>query len=140
MVSYEVLDMIFLNLFDRLIKKKDVYYKYSTEEQFTGEYWIDGKKIYCKTISFDFPSSTSLTTLSTAHNISNFNELIKYEAKWYDTSDTRWYFISRYDLNTDATIKFGVTATNFVAITSVTNWNSRTSNRYVTIFFTKTTG
>ena len=26
------------------VKQKDVYFKYSTDEQWTGEYWIDGKK------------------------------------------------------------------------------------------------
>ena len=32
------------------LRKKDVYFKYSTEEQWTGEYWLDGKKIYSKVI------------------------------------------------------------------------------------------
>ena len=32
------------------VKQKDVYFKYSTDEQWTGEYWLDGKKIYTKTI------------------------------------------------------------------------------------------
>ena len=33
------------------VKQKDVYFKYSTDEQWTGEYWLDGKKIYCKVVS-----------------------------------------------------------------------------------------
>ena len=32
------------------LRKKDVYFKYSIEEQWTGEYWLDGKKIYSKVI------------------------------------------------------------------------------------------
>lgn len=32
------------------LQKKDSYFKYSLDEQFTGEYWIDRKKIYKKTI------------------------------------------------------------------------------------------
>lgn len=32
------------------LQKKDIYFKYSLEEQFTGKYWIDGKKIYKKTV------------------------------------------------------------------------------------------
>lgn len=31
---------------------------YSTEEQWTGEYWIDGKKIYRKTIVQNIESSS----------------------------------------------------------------------------------
>lgn len=27
------------------------YFQYSTEEQFTGKYWLDGKMIYCKGFS-----------------------------------------------------------------------------------------
>lgn len=44
-----------IKLFDLLngtrLRKKNVYFQYSTEEQFTGEYWIDGKKIYTRTFS-----------------------------------------------------------------------------------------
>lgn len=35
---------------DGTIEKDSVYFRYLTDEQFTGEYWIDGKKIYQKTI------------------------------------------------------------------------------------------
>lgn len=45
---------------------------YSTEETFTGKYWIDGKKIYRKTI-------TGITSTGTkSHNISNFGEIIDF--------------------------------------------------------------
>lgn len=33
------------------LQRKDTYFQYSTSEQFTGEYWVDGKKIYCKTLT-----------------------------------------------------------------------------------------
>ena len=42
--------MKFIKFFGNKVRKKDVYFKYSTEEQFTGEYWINGVKIYCKVI------------------------------------------------------------------------------------------
>ena len=32
------------------LRKKNVYFQYSTSEQFTGEYWVDGKKIYMRYI------------------------------------------------------------------------------------------
>ena len=52
--------MKFIKFFGNKVRKKDVYFKYSTEEQFTGEYWIDGKKIYCKVISVSAVSYTHL--------------------------------------------------------------------------------
>lgn len=42
------------------VKQKDVYFRYSNDEQWTGRYWVDGKKIYNKVIvcnasnQFDF--------------------------------------------------------------------------------------
>jgi len=47
-----------------------VSYNYSTEEIFTGKYWIDGKKIYRKII--DFQRLPNATTKIIPHNISNF--------------------------------------------------------------------
>lgn len=38
--------MAFVDFFGNFVRKKDVYLKYSTNEQWTGEYWIDGHKIY----------------------------------------------------------------------------------------------
>lgn len=44
-----------IKLFDLLngtrLRKKNVYLQYSNQEQFTGDYWIDGKKIYCRGFS-----------------------------------------------------------------------------------------
>ena len=58
--------MKFIKFFGNKVRKKDVYFKYSTEEQFTGEYWIDGKKIYCKVISVSGFTKDKYV----AHNIS----------------------------------------------------------------------
>lgn len=44
---------------------------YSTEETFTGKYWIDGKKIYRKVINFQ--GLPNATTKEVPHNISNFD-------------------------------------------------------------------
>ena len=32
------------------LRKKNVYFQYKEEETFTGEYWVDGKKIYSRYI------------------------------------------------------------------------------------------
>lgn len=54
------------------IKKKDVYFKYSTDEQWTGEYWIDGKKIYCKVVYVSGFTKDKYV----AHNISNLHRIL----------------------------------------------------------------
>lgn len=34
------------------LQRKDTFFQYSTEEQFTGEYWLDGKKDLSKILQF----------------------------------------------------------------------------------------
>ena len=59
---------------------------YSTSEQDTGCKWIDGKKIYKKTISLgNLPNAT---TKSVAHNISHLNLPVKIEGFAYCPSPT----------------------------------------------------
>ena len=47
---------------------------YSTEEKFTGKYWIDGKRIYRKVVSVSNKEISSAASISTG--ITNLNELI----------------------------------------------------------------
>ncbi|WP_270440191.1 hypothetical protein [Faecalibacillus intestinalis] len=54
------------------VKQKDVYFKYSTDEQWTGEYWLDGKKIYCKVVSVRGFTKDKYV----AHNISNLHRVL----------------------------------------------------------------
>lgn len=56
------------------IEKKDIYFKYSTEEQFTGDYWIDGKKIYVKSYNLG-----TINAFKKIENIANFDRNIRYE-------------------------------------------------------------
>lgn len=49
-------------------------FHYSTNEQFTGKYWIDGKKIYQKTV--DFGALPNATSKSVNHNIGNLNKIL----------------------------------------------------------------
>ena len=60
------------------LRKKDVYFKYSTEEQFTGEYWIDGKKIYTKVIKATGVLSKAETS-NIKHDIINLSEFVDYD-------------------------------------------------------------
>ena len=61
-----------IDFFGNVVRKKDVYFKYSTDEQWTGEYWIDGKKIYCKVVSVSGFTKDKYV----AHNISNLHRIL----------------------------------------------------------------
>lgn len=100
---------------DRL-QRKDTYFQYSTREQFTGEYWIDGKKIYSKTYSVTVTSSTGTTkTYDITHNIANIstiwvdlnNSFLKrpngdtIPLNYYDNSNNRFNcYFNNYDKKT----------------------------------------
>lgn len=70
--------MSFIDFFGNKVRKKDVYFKYSTEEQFTGEYWIDGKKIYTKVIKETGVLSKAETS-NIKHDIINLSEFVDYD-------------------------------------------------------------
>ena len=64
--------MSFIDFFGNVVRRKDVYFKYSTDEQWTGEYWIDGKKIYCKVVYVSGFTKDKYV----AHNISNLHRIL----------------------------------------------------------------
>ena len=67
---------------------------YSTEEQFTGKYWIDGKKIYRKVLQFTYTSAgthnESLSDLDFDYiTIKDFQcKTGKFRLKFYGSSDS----------------------------------------------------
>lgn len=130
--------MIFLNLFNRLVKRKDVYFKYSTSEQFTGSYWLDGKKIYQKTIQW-----TNLTVgkSTIALNTPNILNVVDYSIIAKSGNSRLFYkFPSVYYESGSAGIfydtYFSMTVDNITAFSS-TSWDGYTF--YATIRYTKTT-
>jgi hypothetical protein len=67
-----------------------VYDSYSFEEQWTGNYWIDGKKIYKKTIYIEsLPDNTNLYVY---HNIINIKNVVKANGFWFDGDGVWAYF------------------------------------------------
>ena len=60
---------------------------YSTEEQDTGLTWIDGKKIYQKTVVYDGVIPYVNGGYEVAHNITDLNEVISWEGSLYDPGD-----------------------------------------------------
>ena len=107
---------------------------YSTSEQDTGCKWIDGKKIYKKTISCGGGSNKNKAV---NHNISNLSRTIKIEGQAYDgsvcisipftaTGDGVSSSIQVYVSSTQIVINFGVDRSNLIEM-------------YVTLYYTKTT-
>lgn len=83
--------MKFIKFFGNKVRKKDVYFKYSTEEQFTGEYWVNGVKIYCKVILVSgFDSKDKYVP----HNISDLYRVLSCDL-FMKTSDETNHMIPR---------------------------------------------
>lgn len=131
--------MIFLNLFNRLVKRKDVYFQYSTSEQFTGDYWLDGKKIYQKTIQWTSLAVGKSTIALNTPNILNIVDysviaksgvsklFYKFPSVYYDSGTSGTFYDTYFSLGE-----------NVITAFNSTSWNGYTF--YATIRYTKTTG
>lgn len=126
--------MIFLNLFDRLIKQKDVYFKFSTDEQWTGEYWLDGKKIYTKTIE-----DTQANFINGVnHGISNIGSYrtVDFNNSFWKVSDSMIYQLGNYESSV-AFITPKYISNTIIKIAVGSSWNG--GSLAITIRYTKTT-
>lgn len=83
----------------------------STDEHWTGKYWIDGKKIYEKIITWT-GLNVGVSTIN--HSISNLNEFIDYEVTcsngedfyrfpvvYYSGGNTGTFYVTYFILNVD---------------------------------------
>ena len=104
---------------------------YSTSEQDTGCKWIDGKKIYKKTVFF---SSVASGDVNSAHGISDISLVIKHEA-FFISGGSYIAFPSLVNTN----------GGNYFAIWNITPTSIHTFSSiplqdfYVTLWYTKTT-
>lgn len=108
-------------------------FTYSTEEQWTGDYWIDGKKIYTKTVAVDFSNNINIIP----HGIASFGSLLNWQIRWYDTMDKNWRYGNRRDNNDICIVLSAVSATDITIKAAGTSWQTRTKDRYVTLRYTK---
>ena len=107
---------------------------YSTEEQWTGQRWIDGKKIYQKTI--DCGACPNSTVKSVAHNISNINDIIDVRGC---TKIGTTYFSLPYVDRTNAANNLGVYANETTVYVTAGIDRSAMTPTYITLEYTKTT-
>lgn len=60
------------------IDSKEVFSQYNTQEQWTGKYWVDGKKIYEKTIDIGtLPNYAVSGTKHVSHGIKPLNRIVE---------------------------------------------------------------
>lgn len=100
---------------DGLAKPVD-YFQYSSEEQFTGKYWLDGKKIYIRTLEINDQSQK--------HGLNNVSTIVGFEAFKYSSST-----YGRIDVSKDITIQ-----SESIYLTCSADYTI-----YLTIRYTKTT-
>ena len=107
---------------------------YSLDEKWTGGYWIDGKKIYKKTINFGaLPNNT---TKNVAHNILNLDNVIDVSG-WTFALSQGWFPLP-FASTGSYPIEVKVTATNVAVVTTIDR--SGIGTCYITLYYTKTTG
>lgn len=117
--------MAFVDFFGNFVRKKDVYLKYSISEQRTGEYWIDGQKIY--QVSCNLGTINAFKKIT---NIPNFDRVVRFE---YSTRENDKFS----GVNGTANIDLFVTTGSDVYV----NTNGKTKYDVVlTLWYTKTTG
>ena len=77
------------------IEKNNIYFKYSENEQWTGEYNYDGKKIYIKTASFITSSSNVGAWASTGIILANMYRVL--DIRGYSDDGTQFNTYPRYE-------------------------------------------
>ena len=127
--------MSFIDFFGNVVRKKDVYFKYSTDEQWTGEYWIDGKKIYCKVLLVSgFESEDKYV----AHNISDLYRVLSCDL-FMKMSDGTNHMMPRAHKDDDHDgISIQVTKTNLILQVGQSNGFSNATG-YAILKYIKTT-
>lgn len=109
---------------------------YNENEVDTGIYWVNGSKVYQKTI--DFGALPNNTTKNVAHNISNLGYIIEMKGTAHSTGSG--YTIPLEDLDADAGFNGNVRLyanDTYVTIKTKSNQSSY-DETYVTLLYTKT--
>lgn len=104
---------------------------YSTEEQYTGKKWIDGKKIYQKSYSREGAISTSGTVIDT---IDDLYELINVDLVTCGTQRDLWLSTSSSSNNYSMRVEY-IIASHDIRLRTDSNWTNPKVN--VTIYYTK---
>ena len=111
---------------------------YSTSEKWTGKYWIDGKKIYSKSVTYNFPNSYSSQTLSIPIILTNIDSTINIYGTYKSGSGI--YSVPLATGSGDVgIISFGKIDSTSIQVRIGGTQSFSNSIFYVTIEYTKTT-
>ena len=107
---------------------------FSSDEQFTGEYWLDGKKIYRKTIYARIGSPNDNNTVNIAHGISNIGDYrtLDFSNSYWVAGDGMWMFNTAEQNQYMRFIRINLT---HFSIQPSTSWSGNYG--YFTIRYTK---
>lgn len=106
---------------------------YSTTEIDTGTTWVDGRKIYKKTVSTGTLPNNTTSTIS--HGISNLFKIIKPIEGWALDGITQSYISIPFASANNVNVSVVVVADN-ITIRSEGDWSSYTES-YITLYYTK---
>lgn len=76
---------------------------YSTEEQWTGKYWIDGNKVYIKVLTGTTPSSSGDADVFDL-SACNIGTIIKLDIMYYYLPSKTWHKANGHIHNNTATL------------------------------------
>lgn len=107
---------------------------YSTDEQDTGLKWIDGKKIYQKTLTFKTASDNNITSYT--HSIANIDKVIDYSGI-IDRGDGNFFSINTARWEGSGVDLIGTIVTTSVVYTYINYATYRNKDIYMTIRYTK---
>ena len=112
---------------------------YSTSEQDTGCKWIDGKKIYKKTISTGALPEKGATTATDISSLS-VDTIVDYRGMAWASSSKNFRALPFVGESMDNMIRVDVNGGSTLRISSTASsgWGSY-DNSYVTLWYTKTT-
>lgn len=106
---------------------------YSTSEINTGYTWLNGNKIYKKTI--EFGKAPNNTTKNVAHGITNLGTVIKFEGYGYSSGSGKYAPIPWAPSSSNSMMDMSVDTTNI----SMTSSNDRSAWSFtITLYYTKT--
>ena len=107
---------------------------YSTDEVFTGSYWIDGKPIYRKYV--DFGTLPNTTTKTKNCNITNLDRIVLFKGFAKQLTSSYLFCLPHFS----STVSLGIeTYINEQTITVYCGYNRSDLNGYFIVEYTKTT-
>lgn len=70
-------------------KRINETFTYSTAEQFTGKYWIDGKPIYTRVATVNNPTNSWATWQT--YGVAGISHIVSIDKRFYMSTDGGWW-------------------------------------------------